>query len=151
MRFIACAALVVLTGCAPFKKTIIDPAFKVYVNKWDRTYPDYLVNDVAMKFSDIAGKTDLGEIVGECLFKSDDRTVLIDPDYWATYDEPTREELIFHELGHCVMGLQHNCSLIHEGGTTKPESIMYPFVFSYSDSDSGYYYNELRSSESNCP
>lgn len=43
---------------------------------------------------------------------------------WDGFDESQREELIFHELGHCLAGRDH-CGKQHTNG---PISIMYPEV-----------------------
>jgi len=57
----------------------------------------------------------------------DNRIVLIDSEYWEAHtDAASREVLIFHELGHCVLGRDHN--LLIKGEV--PASIMFPIVFS---------------------
>jgi hypothetical protein len=43
---------------------------------------------------------------------------------WVILDEYQREELVFHELGHCLMGRGH-CS---KANNEEPISIMYPHV-----------------------
>ncbi len=35
------------------------------------------------------------------------RRILIDPDKWATMDDSSREPLIHHELGHCLLRREH--------------------------------------------
>jgi hypothetical protein len=46
-------------------------------------------------------------MVGVCHFAPDSRIVNVDPSYWAMISEYQREALIFHELGHCVLNLEH--------------------------------------------
>jgi len=68
-------------------------------------------------------KTTGAEIVGECQSQSDNRgynnTISIDPVFWdnATVDEQWL--LVYHELGHCVLGAGH---------TANPDDIMYPDI-----------------------
>lgn len=63
--------------------------------------------------------------VGFCEY--DTQTVDIDAVAWKRMSDVIREQLIFHELGHCLLGRQH-VGYIYEDG--RPKSIMYPMVFS---------------------
>jgi hypothetical protein len=56
--------------------------------------------------------------VGYCF---EDGVIAVDPHAWAALEEPAREALIFHELGHCVMFLKHR--------TDKP-AVMSPSLLS---------------------
>ena len=70
--------------------------------------------------------------VGLCsLDLSGTSTVSIDKAYWDTASPPQKEVLIFHELGHCVLGRGHNDQL---NESESPLSIM------YSDIRPAYYY-----------
>jgi hypothetical protein len=55
--------------------------------------------------------------------------ITIDKDLWNSISELSRERLIFHELGHCVLNRVH--SNITEDG--RPISLMYPYLMSISD------------------
>jgi hypothetical protein len=44
---------------------------------------------------------------------------------WDSYGPGLRKTLVFHELGHCVLGLEHDEAV----GEAGPESIMFPSVF----------------------
>ena len=87
--------------------------------------------------------------VGLCTSYSEGlRKIEIDPTFWAKSNPLTREQLIFHELGHCVLNLDHNSNMIdlHEAGQI-PESIMYPYVFGdqpYYEEYRNYYLKELK-------
>ena len=50
------------------------------------------------------------DIAGRC---RPNKTVEINPEVWAFYDRWDREILIYHELGHCLLGQDH-----------RPDSIM---------------------------
>lgn len=51
-------------------------------------------------------------------------TITIKASAWALLTEPEREELIFHELGHCVLGRVHNSTM---DGSGDPVSLMNPY------------------------
>lgn len=60
--------------------------------------------------------------------------ITINPSVWYDLTEYGREELMFHELGHCALHLDHNedevARLIIGGSVVIiPASIMYPVVF----------------------
>ena len=60
--------------------------------------------------------------------------IKVNQSQWATLSDNMKEEVIFHELGHCALGRGHietRISLHDEDGTTEanvPESIMNPFL-----------------------
>ena len=62
------------------------------------------------------------------------KMIIIERDWWDKYKnlEIYREELIFHELGHCVLDRWHTEDKIYidsYGG--RPASVMYPKFFGY--------------------
>lgn len=55
--------------------------------------------------------TDLGEdIVGQCISSGTPfiNTIKIHPKRWEEFTQYAKEELIFHEMGHCIHGLSHD-------------------------------------------
>lgn len=86
-------------------------------------------------------------IVGVCItYTNGYKEIQIDSDSWVEYDENYREELIFHELGHCVLGRDHDNSIIE--GYRVPKSIMYPYIFGYAyNKYKVYYLEELKNEE----
>ena len=72
-----------------------------------------------------------GDTVGECTFQTDFlggrhfAKVVFLRSAWDKYSETEREVLVWHELGHCVLGLGHDARVDVDG----PVSIMYPNVF----------------------
>lgn len=70
-----------------------------------------------------------------------------DEDYWNTLTYYGKEELVFHELGHCVYGLEHDERRGNVGIYSEvPLSIMYPVHFgsmNYYKENTNYYYKEL--------
>lgn len=58
----------------------------------------------------------------------DYRKITIDPMKWDIYLTPeTRQVLLFHEFGHCILGREHDTTIAVHGN---PKSIMYPFILS---------------------
>lgn len=55
--------------------------------------------------------------VGLCNRSTNNRTLIIDQKFWATRSELSRELIVFHELGHCSLYLEHRDS--QTGGICK--------------------------------
>lgn len=79
--------------------------------------------------------------IGLCSY-GQNPTVTIDQGYWSTASEIDRQELIDHELGHCILGRQHRNDTLPNGN---PASIMNAYHFSGAvmNQSSEYYYHEL--------
>lgn len=99
---------------------------------------------VTMEFAELPD-----DYVGMCyIYKSGRRKIEIDELYWKEISYNEREELILHELGHCVLDRGHS-----ETKATHPDyrypfpnSIMYPYVFGdskYYEQFKEHYYKEL--------
>lgn len=86
-------------------------------------------------------------IVGMCYsYTFQPNSIEIDEDKFKRYDYYGRQEVIFHELGHCVLNRGHDDTLISLRGEKIPTSIMYPYVFGsafYYKENLDYYYKEL--------
>lgn len=81
------------------------------------------VNGITAGFGHIKEPT-----VGVCHYSNGDnsfREITIDIDYWNNSDEFDREQLLFHELGHCAMNLGH---YVGKDDEHIPNSIMYPVM-----------------------
>lgn len=103
-------------GMAPGKQ---DPTFSGYVKEYEKLY-SMDVSNLNIQFGKLGPDT-----VGECdLYRS---TITISTDYWPTLTDLGREETLFHELGHCAMGLGHDNNMVTDPltGNPIPESIMY--------------------------
>lgn len=71
-------------------------------------------------------------VIGLCVKTAGEITIYLSKPHWDSYDSQQREMLIFHELGHCVLNLEHDRSLDSDG---VPNDLMYPVNF-----DSLYYF-----------
>lgn len=69
-------------------------------------------------------------------------TITIRQEIWDQMEDVDREELIFHEMGHCVLGREHTSVQTSDG---IPESIMNPYRISNSiyETNREYYISEL--------
>ena len=117
-----------LLGCANGFKTefiYIDSAFQSYVDLF-KELTNKPVN-VSLVFNSNLEQNR----VGLCWRTNGlgDR-IEIDPDYWKSISEAGKEQLILHELGHCVLGLGHNDQLGQVGEWRNvPLSIMHSIHF----------------------
>ncbi len=75
------------------------------------------------------------------------REIKIDTVKWSGLTYEGQEQLLFHELGHCILNLDHDDHTMDMGGWKKiPVSIMYPYAFGnmkYYAEFADYYYDQL--------
>jgi hypothetical protein len=71
-------------------------------------------------------------VIGLCqrpIFKSVFRPILtIDRNFWKTADSGTKEQLVFHELGHCALGRLHNDAVVNFLNIKVGVSIMHSYL-----------------------
>lgn len=113
-----------LAACGPPAAPSIEKDLEVYVQSFkSRT-------GVTPKSDVVFGALD-GTTAGICEVWSDGYTkVTVDREYFDTINENQREELMYHELGHCELDRDHSEAMTYKGGKRVPESVMYPYVFS---------------------
>lgn len=70
-----------------------------------------------------------GELIGMCASVEGYLLITINRRYWQTATPDRREALIYHELGHCLLGRHHTKKL--KNG--RPISLMYPNDLSNKD------------------
>lgn len=69
-----------------------------------------------------------GKAVGLCESRSGEIPIVyLDLYFWSMATPFEKEELLYHELGHCELGRRHNAYKDRQTGC--PLSIMYPTVF----------------------
>lgn len=85
--------------------------FKDYVDMFKRDAAIYgngvRIDDLIIRFADISQKNEDRTTLGQCLYGDITPTVEIDPTYWGLMSETGRMLLMYHELGHCVLGRGH--------------------------------------------
>lgn len=86
--------------------------------------------DVGISSDGVSGK--LGTLdnpaVGQCQVEQAGsiKTITIDTAYWANATDDERREVVYHELSHCTMNLQH---INTYDSNNCPTSIMFASVF----------------------
>lgn len=132
-------ALLLLCGCGKEPTVTVDAILVPYLDSFSA---DTGVS--AERVSATFGQVTL-PAVAYCVVMGNEKSVIVDKTFWDRSSENQRQELIYHELGHCAMNLGH----IPErqvGGC--PYSIMFPYTFGDSDcyvSHKPYYFWELGS------
>lgn len=111
--------MMILTGCGKRDSkpvAVVDEVLSPYLKRFENDIGVYTAGINAV-FGDTKAP-----IVGQCTTYSDGRRdIEIDKEFWDQSDDLAREELIYHELGHCAMGLGHDNSSLPDGC---PKSIM---------------------------
>lgn len=109
-----------LAACAPMPKYPVPEPFQPYVEKF-QDYLGYKFDDIEYSFFNSTGNK-----VGFCRIMGDFKSIQIDSKYWNKSSDLAKEQLMFHELGHCVLRLQHNDTL---DKFARPISIMNSYQF----------------------
>jgi hypothetical protein len=130
----------------------IDSAFDKYVSSFSseakkRTADIGRLHSLTMIFGITGTKDDPGTI-GTCSIANGFPLIIIDRRFWGVADEFEREELIFHELGHCLLDRDH-CEPKKDG---KSLSIMEPDLLgsTYYKANRENLINELFNSTEGC-
>lgn len=125
MTFWVCLGLGCATKFPKFQAS--NPVFDIYIHRFEQNYGHKI--DISIAFDKLEG-----DAVGEC-WKWDGfhEEIRVDRGWWdMNEDDLAREQLIFHELGHCILDRGHVSArrVWIDGETRAPVSIMYPYVFS---------------------
>lgn len=134
--------ILILSGCG--QPIYVQPELQPYVDRFTAAYGRTLEKTIEVKFDDLKDQPIL--ILGECDGMGGERPrVLIRQGIWETYNDASRELIIFHELGHCELERHHEGEL--------SESIMRPTILLDSDyiNYQNYYVNELFSRVARLP
>lgn len=119
---------VIDNGDKPYKVRKTDPSFYEYIERFERDFN--LTVKVPVVFKALEDK-----YAGVCLKWQDGyREININTTYWNQYTEYQKEQLIYHELGHCVVDLKHDDDVLNGC----PKSIMRSFMFSTFEIDRCY-------------
>ncbi|CAB4125651.1 hypothetical protein UFOVP53_191 [uncultured Caudovirales phage] len=124
--------LIVLTSCGKHHKDprtnhVTNEAFTSHIKSFENVYGNK-IGDIPVYFKDQDGN-----IAGVCLaWTTGEKAIEIDEVEWGYLSDKQQEQLIFHELGHCKLGLEHNDNYRYDatGYRLCPSSIMNPSVFS---------------------
>lgn len=111
----------VATGCGT-KTYHVDPQIQPYIDRFVKTSNEVGAPVVVDNLVASIGTTAKTDYAGQCVIGNGTPTMTLNSIYWPTFDDALREELVFHELGHCVLNRLHNNDVDARG---IPVSIMY--------------------------
>ena len=110
-RFLAISLLIV--ACAPNIPVYkVDPAFQSYVNDFESEFGD--IGKTVVRFGKPRSSTELVgmEVAAECepesYFNYAVPVVTVNERAWNLLPTRFKKKLIYHELGHCVLHLNHS-------------------------------------------
>lgn len=101
-----------IVGCGKFRAVnigIVDPEFEPYVEMF-LDHANISSINVDMYFNDLTGN-----VIGVCKTRGSEKKIEIDIMWWSSASELDREIVIFHELGHCVLGQGHRNFRLSDG------------------------------------
>ena len=110
MRLITLLIFLSLTACGKFesKKAIIDQALLPHIEQYKIDKKIHLgISDI--EYIDVVfGELNRGQ-VGVCyIYDGGYKIIYIDRVYWSGMDESTKLVLIYHEMGHCDLGIMEH-------------------------------------------
>ena len=138
-KFAFCALLgLSASACAPKEKQHdaflqVDAPFQEFVNNFEQAAADengsLVINDLIVRF----GSTPNLNETGVCEWAENETPrITLNQRIWSTLNDYDRQEVMFHELGHCVLKRVHQTSEIlgYSGTVQIAESVMYPYRIS---------------------
>jgi hypothetical protein len=131
--FIIFTLIVVLyiLGLVQYKKwkndpLIIDEEFQSLFQSFKKDAKKYKVNaqftDLTITFSPFS----LGQAAATCYPALN--TIYVSREELNVFDESGKKVLIYHELGHCVLGRLHETHIYKTENLNCPKSIMFPYL-----------------------
>lgn len=117
-----------------------DPEFAPYVEEFVELTNNKLITQkikyIDMEFVDmkdemVDGKVEAAPaaVCHSTVYSSTEKIgkkITFNKNYWNTYSERQKTALVFHELGHCILGKLHNDTFIPRSGC--PKSLMFPAI-----------------------
>lgn len=129
MKYFISASFLILFSCGTQNSI---SGFESYVNEFSQYAKKYNkvidTSNLSIEFGET--KEEGEDVVGLCYTyeNSKDKEIVLDKEFWDSTNEIKRKELLFHELGHCILDKRHDKTIINPPG--RPKSIMYPYVIS---------------------
>jgi hypothetical protein len=125
------AVVLAISACGREPKLEIGREFEPYVERFklkgNEVGKPVSVNDLIVKFGQTEPKQD-----GVC--ETSDHTtptIIINERAWRQMEDLGRESLMFHELGHCILGRSH-VMIMNADEPNVPSSLMYPVAINLS-------------------
>lgn len=115
-----------LIGCGtidPRQGASIEEPFLLHVKTFEEECK-CTVRDLPITFGAMDHPTHVGECQNYVVLFESYSEVLIDKEFWDTASDNRKEQLIMHELGHCLLHRAHLTARVHGF----PISFMYPYI-----------------------
>jgi len=142
MKHLIAILLLSATACANHgaQVSVVDDALPYYRTFLSLAKANAMVvqeTDLVIRFGDINPAWNAVCVMGG----NHTPTITVNASIWSRLPNSQREQLLFHELGHCVLGRQHRTDTING----VPNSIMYPSLVTEFDyqNNRNYYIHEL--------
>jgi len=107
---ILAAMLVNLSSCTESHENEIEAELQLYFNSFIEEASVHGM-EISLDEIDIGGyiaNIEERGTLGQCKsYSNGSKEIVIDQPYWDRVDEMEREYLVFHELGHCILGREH--------------------------------------------
>ncbi len=137
LKAFAVISFIVLSAssCAPKEKQHesflqVDSQFQDYVSNFEQVSgaegQSLAISDLVVQF----GTTPSLNETGVCEWAENETPkITVNQRIWNTLNDYDKQEVIFHELGHCVLRRVHQNSemMAYNGSQTVPASVMYPY------------------------
>ena len=115
------------------ERGFIDPRLQPFVDMFEQYGKEYMSSDFTMptitmtiQHVDMVNFDMASEVVGACsVIPFLPNKIVISENAWNFYGYTIRKQLIFHELGHCILYRGHVYEYLHDG---RPSSIMHPYM-----------------------
>lgn len=136
MRIISLFCLLILVGCGKdynpdLNRPHVNTDLATYVNRFVQV-ADLLGHPVSLGRIQVNFVNTMeGSAIGKCYSGIMTPRVEVNRSYWerAGVTNSSREQLIFHELGHCLLGRGHRNDESYLYGTFIPLSVMNSYAF----------------------
>jgi|688.fasta_scaffold791547_1 hypothetical protein len=112
------AALYLQVDSRYIKEEGVTPELSSYWNKELKTIEDICSKKPPLPSRIYVDFGDTDEAIGYCQRFVNGFKIVIDKAYWIKLDEVGKDQLMLHEMMHCIYKMKHN--------TTDPENFMYP-------------------------
>ncbi len=122
MKYLSFLLLFIVSACG--REPYVDPELFQYAKNFEKEI-GYSTANITMIFRDLDMPT-----IGRCTIDlSSNNLIEIDSNFWMISDFDEKEQLMYHELGHCAMYLDHDDRKITHQYMEMPGSIMNSYFF----------------------
>jgi len=121
------------SACGYQQDSVTSLQIKPYVELFEKIYGIKYKGSII--FSELEYPYDavcsISIVNGNKILNDSSNIIYIDKDSWKRLELGLgREQLVFHELAHCVFGLEHDHNEVElPDGDMGPKSLMYPYTF----------------------